>query len=158
MKDRNPLVAILIVLGMLIAVALCWFSLSNSWGIIGYAEWEFQPLLHRQGVTEAFHLVRRMALLKMLLAIISTICMLFFMVKLLLWKKYGFWGFAITSAVATTGHVIMSYQIVKAFRLIGVDFSYSIPIQLAWMVAAIALLFVVLQFKKDGVSFWKQLE
>lgn len=157
-KHRNPKIAILISLGMVVVVFFCWFTISNCWGIVEYAEWEFYPLLDRTDATEAFHLVQNLLFAQMLLAIVSSIVILFFLVKILRWKKYGFWGMVVTAVVTTTFYVISSLRVVKAFKLIEVGLSYDPIQQVAWGVAPIALLFLILQIKQNGVSCWKQLE
>lgn len=126
--------------------------------MIGYADWEFQPLLSREGIPELFHSVKNYLLLKMLTAIVATACIIFFLVKLLQGKRYGFWGFAATSVVATAVHIIMSSLVVNAFQKIGVEIPYSIPIQIIWTLATIAILFAVFQIRKNEVSCWRQLE
>lgn len=87
-------------------------------------------MLSREGITELFHSVKDYLLLKMLVAIVATACIIFFLVKLQ-GKRYGFWGFAITSVVATAVHIIMSSFVVKAFQKIDVEIPYNIPIQIA---------------------------
>lgn len=157
-KNRNPLVTVLIPVGMAFVLIFCWFTISNCWGIVEYAEWEFYPLLDRSGAAEAFHLVQNLLFAQMFVAVVSSIVILFFLVKILLWKKYGFWGVAVTAVVATTLYVISSLCVVKAFKLIEVVLSYDPIQQVAWGVAPIVLLFLILQIKQNGVSCWKQLE
>jgi len=36
--------------------------------------------------------------------------------------------------------------------------THNIPIQFGWTLATIAILYAVLQIKKDGVSWWRRLE
>ena len=126
--------------------------------MMGYADREFQPILSREGITELFHSVKDYLLLKMLVAIVATACIIFFLVKLLRGKRYGFWGFAITSVVAMAVHIVMSSLVVNAFQKFDVEIPYKIPIQIAWTLATIAILYAVLQIKKDGVSCWRRLE
>lgn len=63
-----------------------------------------------------------------------------------------------TSVVATAVHIVMSSLVVNAFQKINVEIPYIIPIQIAWTLATIALLYAVLQIKKEGVSCWRRLE
>jgi len=63
-----------------------------------------------------------------------------------------------TSIVATAVHIIMSSLAMNAFQKIGVELPYNIPIQIAWTLATIALLYAALQIKKEGVSWWRRLE
>ena len=157
-KPRNAFVTIVIVVGIILACFLAIFSLLNSWSMFGYAEWEFQPFFSREGVKDLYHSVHNYLLLEMLVAIVSTACVIFFLVKLLQGKRYGFWGFAITSVVATTVRVVLASLIVNAFREIEVELPHNIPVQFAWTLATIAILYAVLQIKKDGVSWWRRLE
>ena len=53
---------------------------------------------------------------------------------------------------------VMSSLVVNAFLKMDVELPYDIPIQIAWTLATIALLYAVLQIKKDGVSCWGPLE
>ena len=158
LKPRNAFVTIIIVVGIILALVINLYSLLNSWSMIGYADWEFQPLLSREGVPELFHSVKKCLLVKMLTALVATACIIFFLFKLLRGKRYGFWGFVITSVVATAVHIIMSNFVVKGFQKIDVEIPYDTLIQIAWTLATIAILYAVLQIKKDGVNWWRQLE
>lgn len=154
----NTFVTIVIAVGIVLASILLILSLLNSWSMFGYAEWEFQPFLSREGVKELFHSVHNYLLLEMLVSIVATACIIFFLVKLLQGKRYGFWGFAVTSVVGTAVQVVLEHLIVNAFREIEVDLPHNIPMQVGWTLATIAILYAVLQTKKNGVSCWKQLE
>ena len=154
----NTFVTIVIALGIVLASILLILSLLNSWSMFGYAEWEFQPFLSREGVKELFHSVHNYLLLEMLVSIFATACVIFFLVKLLQGKKYGFWGFAVTSVVGTAVQVVLEHLIVNAFREIEVELPHNIPIQVGWTLATIAILYAVLQTRKDGVGCWKQLK
>ena len=156
--SRNAFVTILIVVGIILTLVINLYSLLNSWSMMGYADWEFQPLLSREGVAELFHSVKHCLLWDMLVAIVAAVCVIFFLVKLLQGKRYGFWGFAVTSIAATSVKVVMAYLIVNAFKKIEVELPHNIPIQIAWTLATIAILYAVLQIRKDGVSWWRRLE
>lgn len=158
LKSRHSLVTIVIVAGILITIIINVLTLLNCWSMIEYADWEFEPYLSREGITELFHSVEDYLFLKMLVTIVATACVIFFLVKLLRGKKYGFWGFAITSVVATAFHAVMSNFVVNAFQKIDVEIPYNTLLQIVWTLATIALLYVVLQIKKNGVSRWEQLE
>lgn len=127
-KPCNTFVTILIVVGIILTLVINLYSLLNSWSMMGYADREFQPILSREGITELFHSVKDYLLLKMLVAIVATACIIFFLVKLLRGKRYGFWGFAITSVVAMAVHIVMSSLVVNAFLKMGVELPYDIPI------------------------------
>ena len=127
-KPRNAFVTIVIVVGIILACFLAIFSLLNSWSMFGYAEWEFQPFFSREGVKDLYHSVHNYLLLEMLVAIVATACIIFFLVKLLQEKRYGFWGFAITSVVAMAVHIVMSSLVVNAFLKMDVELPYDIPI------------------------------
>lgn len=157
-KPHSVLVSIVILVEIILAFILVIFSLLNSWNMFGYADWEFQPFLSREGVTELFHSVKKYLLWEMLVAIIATACVIFFLVKLLQGKRYGFWGFVVTSIAATSVQVVLANLIVNAFREIEVELPHNIPIQIAWTLATIAILYAVLQIRKDGVSWWRRLE
>ena len=157
-NSRNAFVTIVIVAGIILTLVINLYSLLNSWSMMGYADWEFQPLLSREGVTELFHSVKDYLLLKMPVVIVATACIIFFLVKLLQGKRYGFWGFVVTSVVATAVHIIMSSFVVKAFQKIDVEISSNTMLQIAWTLATIAILYAVLQIRKDGVSWWRRLE
>ena len=157
MKSPNLLVVILIVAGMFLTIILNMLSLLNCWELIGYADWEFQPFLYKPVVAEAFHSVRINLLVYMQVTIVFVVCVLFFLIMILRWKKYGFWGYVIVSVVATIIKAILLLRVMKAFRLINVDTPSNVPLQIAWTFITIALLFGILQIRKNGVSFWKQL-
>lgn len=155
---HNVFATIVVVVGIVLASILLILSLLNSWSMFGYAEWEFQPFLSREGVTELYHSLHNYLLLEMFVSIFATACVIFFLVKLLQGKKYGFWGFAVTSVVGTAVQVVLEHLIVNAFREIEVELPHNIPIQVGWTLATIAILYAVLQTRKEGVSCWKQLE
>ena len=157
-KSRHSLVTIVIVLGILITIIINVLTLLSCWSMIGYAEWEFEPFQQVSDIAKAHRTVFFVLLAQMFVAIVSTVFIVVHYVKLLRWKKRGFWGYAITSVVATAADVVMSNYITKAFSKVEVDVSNNIPIQIAWTLATIALLYVVLQIKKNGVRCWKQLE
>lgn len=157
-NSRHAFITIFIAVEIILAFILVIFSLLNSWSMFGYADWEFQPFLSREGVTELFHSVKKYLLWEMLVAIIATACVIFFLVKLLQGKRYGFWGFVVTSIAATSVQVVLANLIVNAFREIEVEIPHNIPIQIAWTLATIAILYAVLQIRKDGVSWWRRLE
>ena len=154
----NTFVTIVIVMGIILACILLFLSLPNSWSMFGYADWEFQPFFSREGIKDLYHSLHNYLLLEMLVAIVATACIIFFLVKLLQGKRYGFWGFAVTSIVATAVQVILGRLIVNAFREIEVELPHNIPIQFGWTLATIAILYAVLQIKKEGVSWWMRLE
>ena len=154
----NTFVTIVIVMGIILACILLFLSLPNYWSMFGYAEWEFQPFFSREGIKDLYHSLHNYLLLEMLVAIVATACIIFFLVKLLQGKRYGFWGFAVTSIVATSVQVVLASLIVNAFREIEVELPHNIPIQFGWTLATIAILYAVLQIKKDGVSWWMRLE
>lgn len=149
-KPRHAFVSIVIVMGIILACILLFLSLLNSWSMFGYADWEFQPFLSREGVTELFHSVKKYLLWEMLVAIIATACVIFFLVKLLQGKRYGFWGFAVSSIAATSVQVVLVSLIVNAFREIEVELPHNIPIQFAWTLATIAILYAVCKSGKTG--------
>ena len=155
---RNAFVTIVIVVGIILACILGIFSLLNSWSMFGYAEWEFQPFFSREGVKDLYHSVHNYLLLEMLVAIVATACIIFFLVKLLQGKRYGFWGFVVTSIAATSVKIVLASLVENAFREIEVEISSNTMLQIVWTLATIAILYAVLQIKKDGVSWWRQLE
>jgi len=76
-----------------------------------------------------------------ILGIIGT-ANVFFSVMLFQWKKFGFWGFIITSIGALIINLSIGLGIGQSlFGLVG-----------------IAILYGVLQIKKDGVAAWDNLE
>lgn len=157
-NSRHAFVTIFIAVGIILACILLFLSLPNYWSMFGYAEWEFQPFFSREGIKDLYHSLHNYLLLEMLVAIVTTACIIFFLVKLLQGKRYGFWGFAVTSIVATAVQVILGRLIVNAFREIEVELPHNIPIQVGWTLTTIAILYAVLQTRKEGVSCWKQLE
>ena len=154
----NTFGTIVIVMGIILACILLFLSLPNYWSMFGYAEWEFQPFFSREGIKDLYHSLHNYLLLEMLVAIVATACIIFFLVKLLQGKRYGFWGFAVTSVVGTAVQVVLEHHIVNAFREIEVELPHNIPSQVGWTLATIAILYAVLQTRKEGVSCWKQLE
>ena len=154
----NTFGTIVIVMGIILACILLFLSLPNYWSMFGYAEWEFQPFFSREGIKDLYHSLHNYLLLEMLVAIVATACIIFFLVKLLQGKRYGFWGFAVTSVVGTAVQVVLGHLIINAFREIEVELPHNIPIQVGWTLATIAILYAVLQTRKEGVSCWKQLE
>ena len=94
----------------------------------------------------------------MLVAIVATAFIIFFLVKLLQGKRYGFWGFAVTSIAATSVKIVLASLVENAFREIEVEISSNTMLQIAWTLSTIAILYAVLEINKDGVSWWKQLE
>jgi hypothetical protein len=65
-----------------------------------------------------------------------------FAIMVLLWKKVGFYGFAITSAVAFIINISLGISLIKCtVGLIG-----------------FLILYGILQIKQDGVSAWENLE
>ena len=157
-EPLNVFVTIVIVVGIVLASILLILSLLNSWSMFGYAEWEFQPFFSREGIKDLYHSLHNYLLLEMLVAIVATACIIFFLVKLLQGKRYGFWGFAVTSVVGTAVQVVLEHLIMNAFREIEVDLPHNIPIQVGWTLATIAIIYAVLQTRKEGVSCWKQLD
>ena len=157
-KPRNAFVTIVIVVGIILTCFLAIFSLLNSWSMFGYAEWEFQPFFSREGVKDLYHSVHNYLLLEMLVAIVATACIIFFLVKLLQGKRYGFWGFAVTSIAATSVKIVLASLVENAFREIEVEISSNTMLQIAWTLATVAILYAVLQIRKDGVSWWRRLE
>jgi cbb3-type cytochrome oxidase subunit 1 len=143
---------------MLVTIVINALSLLNCWSMIEYAGWEFEPLLHRSGIKDSYDLVTSLLFWEMIVSIVSTVLILIFCVKLLQWKKYGFWGFDITSVVATTIRIIMAVLISKAFSKIEVELPLGILIPIVWTLATIALLFAILQIKKNGVRCWRLVE
>ena len=157
-KPRHAFVSIVIVMGIILACILLFLSLPNYWSMFGYAEWEFQPFFSREGIKELYHSVHNYLLLEMLVAIVATAFIIFFLVKLLQGKRYGFWGFAVTSVVGTAAQVVLSSLVVNAFQQIDVELSHNIPVQIGWTLVTIAILYAVLQIREDGVSCWRRLE
>lgn len=157
-KSRHPLVTIVIVAGMALTLIINVATLMNCWSMIGYAQWEFGAFSHDPDIQEAHRTVFFVLLALMLVVIVSTVFIMFFYAKLLGWKKWGFWGYSITSVVTAAATIVMSSYITKAFSMIDVDVSGNIPFQIAWTLAIIALLYAVLRIKKNGVSCWEQLE
>lgn len=157
-KSRNPIVIIVIIASMLVTILVNALSLLKGWSMIEYVGWEFEPLLHKEGVKESYDLVTSLLLGKMLVTIVATICIIFFSVMLLRWKKYGFWGVIITSVLDAIANIIVYVLVAKAFMKVDVNISYNPLVQVVWTVVTIALLFAALQIRKNGVSCWKQLE
>lgn len=157
-KPRNAFVTIVIVVGIILACILLILSLPNYWSMFGYADWEFQPFLSREGIKELHHSLHNYLLLEMLVAIVATAFIIFFLVKLLQGKRYGFWGFAATSVVATSVKIVLASLVENAFREIEVEISSNTMLQIVWTLATIAILYAVLQIRKDGVSWWRRME
>lgn len=157
-KDRHALVTIVIVTGMLLTLIINALTVLNCWSMIGYAQWEFGAFSHDPDIQEVRRVVFNVLLVQMLVVIVSTVFIMLFYAKLLGWKKWGFWGYAITSAVTTAATIVMSSYITKAFSKINVDVPNNNLVQIVWTLAAIAILFAVLQIKKNGVRCWEQLE
>ena len=157
-KSRHPLATIVIVVGMLLALIINILTVLNCWSMIGYAHWEFGAFSHDPDIQEVRRTVFDVLLAQMLVAIVATVFILIYYVKLLEWKKRGFWGFVITSVVATAANVMMSGYITKAFSKIDVDVPSNILLQIVWTVFTIAILYAVLCIRKNGVSCWEQLE
>lgn len=157
-KSHHPLVTIVIVAGMALTLIINVLTLLNCWSMIGYAQWEFGAFTHDPDIQEEHRTVFFVLLAQMLVAVVATVFILIYYIKLLEWKKRGFWGLVIASAVAAVANVMMSGYITKAFSMIDVDVSGDIPFQIAWTMAAIAMLYAVLRIKKNGVRCWEQLE
>ena len=79
-----------------------------------------------------------------IILLLAVICILnvIFSVMLLQWKKWGFWGFLITSF----GALIINLNI-------GISAAQSV-----FGLAGIAILYGILQIKKDNVTAWQNLE
>ena len=157
-KDRHALITIVIVAGILFTLIINALTVLNCWSMIGYAQWEFGAFSHDPDIQEAHRTVFDVLLVQMLVVIVSTVFIMFFYAKLLGWKKWGFWGYAITSVVTTAAIVVMSSYITKAFSMIDVDVPNNNFIQIAWTLAIIVILYAILQIKKKGLSCWEQLE
>jgi hypothetical protein len=158
LKDRHTLITIVIVAGIIITFIINLLMLLNCWSMIGYAQWEFGAFTHDPDIQEVYRTVFDVLLVQMLVVIVSTVFIMIFYAKLLSWKKWGFWGYAITSVVTTAAMIVMSSYITKAFSKIEVDVPNNNFIQIVWTLATIALLYAILQIKKNGVSCWEQLE
>jgi len=81
--------------------------------------------------------LRSIALL-IILSALNTI----FSIMLLSWKKIGFYGFAITAVIALVINIMIGISPMRA--LIGL--------------AGFAILYAILQIKKDGISAWQNLK
>nr|WP_299000086.1 hypothetical protein [uncultured Allomuricauda sp.] len=67
---------------------------------------------------------------------------LIFSIMLFQWKKWAFWGFAATSLIA-----------------LGINLSIGLGLGTALFgLAGVAILYGILQIKKDGISAWDNLE
>lgn len=67
---------------------------------------------------------------------------LVFAILLFKWKKWAFWGFAATSLVT-----------------VGINISFGLGIGQSMLgLISIAILFGILQIKKDNISAWKNLD
>ena len=80
--------------------------------------------------------------MQLLLLIIAGLFNIIFAVMLLQWKKFAFYGFAITAAIVFTTNISIGFSITKSLLgLIGFGVLYS-----------------VLQIKEKGISAWDQLK
>lgn len=67
---------------------------------------------------------------------------LVFAILLLKWKKWAFWGFSATSLVT-----------------VGINISFGLGIGQSMLgLISVAILFGILQIKKDNISAWKNLD
>ena len=157
-KDRHPLVTVVIVVGMLLTLIINALTVLNCWSMIGYAHWEFGAFTHDPDIQEVRRTVFDVLLAQMLVAIVATVFIMIYYVKLMEWKKRGFWGFVIASVVAAAANVVMSGYVTEAFSMIDVDVPNNNVIRIVWTVFTITLLYAVLRIRKNGVSCWEQFE
>lgn len=93
--------------------------------------------------------------------VISAILAIIGFIKLLNWKKFGFWLNACVSVVSGATGLIMAHLVSQEYAKLGMilDSTYfSAPMTIFNIAVGILVLWAVLQIRKNGVSYWKQLE
>lgn len=158
-KSRHWIVPALLVMGMFIVIVKTILCLRGYWEWFEVAGWEFEPLTYRKGVPETYKAVKTDIFLLMVVALVSGACLLFFFVRMLMWKKSGFLGFAITMAVTAVTNLILAHLICNGFAQIEVEIGKVRPVlQLLCTALTTISVWAVLQIRKDGVSCWRQME
>lgn len=152
------MVTVLLALGVFYAVVEASATLLDLWEGYEVAGWEFEPMLHREGVPEAYKVVTRAVFVAMILAIVMGICKVMFLVQLLRWKKSGFWGFAITLMITAVANLILALLIKNGYAKIDVETDAIGPyLNIGWSALKVTVVWAVLQIKRDGVSCWKHM-
>lgn len=78
--------------------------------------------------------------------------------KLLHWKKSGFWIIVITAIVTAIVNIIMMNFIKHDYALVNLYYKYNPILQSISTLFSILILWAILQIKRDGVRYWKNLE
>ena len=97
-------------------------------------------------------------LIMVAVAFIGGIALIVCYSRILDWKKNGFWGAIIVAVVVGIANVILMKLIEKDFAIMGLYVSLNPFTQVIATPLSLLILWAVLQLKKDGVSYWKQLE
>ena len=78
--------------------------------------------------------------------------------KLLRWKKSGFWIIVITAIATAVVNTVMMNFIKHDYALVHLYYYYNPIYQFIATPASILILWAILQIKRDGVRYWKNLE
>lgn len=94
----------------------------------------------------------------MLIGAVSGILMIVFSLKILHWKKNGFWGMVITAGFTSILNMIVLYMIQNDYLQIGLTINLNPITTVIATPLCIFILWAILQIKKNGVSCWEQLD
>lgn len=93
------------------------------------------------------------------IGIIGSLLGVFFLSRILNWRKYGFWGYICTAIIMDLISFILYQSLLLDFStIVDLDAMGNDTIGFLTNLVSIVILWAVLQIRKDGVSCWKQLE
>lgn len=91
--------------------------------------------------------------------IVASLLMIWGYVKLLNWHKSGFWMILATALIIAPMNYILVQKIIGIYNGLGFYLTGITPWQQAVVsIVSIAILWGILQLRKDGVSCWSQLD
>ncbi len=96
-------------------------------------------------------------LIMQIVGVVAGIALIVCYSMLLNWKKNGFWGIVVVAVVACVANVVMMDLLKRDFQSMGLIVNLKPRIQILSTLASIAILWAILQIKKNGVKCWDQL-
>lgn len=102
--------------------------------------------------------IRPHIIILQIVAFVSGILIITGYSKLLRWKKSGFWIIVITAIVTAIVNTIMMNFIKQDYAIVNLYYNYNPILQSISTLFSILILWAILQIKRDGVRYWKNLE
>ena len=159
LKERNGFVTFWLWLGIIVNLIMipvdiiAYGAMRNPRG-----EYLMGQVLVGQDINPAMESLHRHLTIIQIVVAIKGLCLAFFYVKILRWKKVGFWGMACTAIVVNIVNIIVMKAVAQDYQDLGLGMIVNNTFAIVVCLISIVSLWAILQIRKNGISCWKQLE